>query len=1454
MKHSVILSFLLFVTTSLLAQPFCGIKEFSTSDGLAQNIVTGTIQDHKGFLWISTWNGINKFDGYTFKNYKVSSQQEYAQRNNRITFMAETPDGNIWCQTYDSKAYIFDCRKETFYDVLKPVEADIQKSMLVRHIYPFTNGVTWIVCEDGYCFRMNEAYYNRKDSLVLYNTFNGRLKGSQILTIYQDSDKDEWILTNKGITIIGKKKIKNDFPFKTIHQYKNSIYLISSSEKLAVYVPQSQSIRFIEMPFPVNLIHSIYTLKKDLLALTTDNGIVLYNPADNTFRRVDIRTATQPSNDALSLYEDRTGECWVFSNTPGVTRINLETGERQHLSTPRSEVVDYGRDSRNLIFEDNLGTLWVLPSKGNFSYFDREKKQLKTFYTDANNPNSAFTPLVRYAQSDRQGNKWIVSARGIKEMSFFPQLFNLRQIDDKGTEVRAFLLDRTKQFWAASKSGFVRIYHPDGTLKGYLTPQGTISATEVKFHANVYCFHEDKNGLIWMGTKNNGLYQLRKEKGDSYLVKQFTHDEGNAYSLSSNDIYSIFTDSRSNTWIGSYRGGLNLIRKNEKGEIQFVNYSNELKNFPTEGFLNVRIITEVADSIMLVGTTNGVITFSNRFSQPEEVMFYHYKNNTDSESSLVGRDVMDIFTDRKGNTYVLTFTGGINKITSTHLLNDQISYKSYTPKDGLASDLVLSMIEDETGQIWVVSENALSKFDPQKETFDNYDKTFLRYDFSFTEAIPMFNASKQLVFGTDMGMLEIVPEKLRKSDFIPPIVFTDLKIHGIQSQEPVDDLKVLSLKPSQRNITVYFSALDYIRTEEIQYAYRLKGLEEQWNISGKNRSASYINLPKGQYELEVKSTNSDGVWVDNVRTLSIKVLPTFWETGWALLVYFIAFVLFTGAIVYILFYIYRLRHEVTIEQQISNIKLRFFTDISHELRTPLTLITTPITEVLENEPLTPTAREQLTLVRKNTERMLRLINQILDFRKIQNKKMKILAEETELVGFLRKISESFNLIAKEKNINYSFETGVNELYVWIDRDKIEKIMFNLLSNAFKYTLTWKSISIRLEVKNKEVSISVEDEGIGIAPEKLDSLFKRFETLAKYNIMQPSSGIGLSLVKELVELHHGSISVKSQQDKGSTFCVTLPLDRKALENDSQIEFILADSLNEKEMVSPLPETEPESPVMEEAEGTPEEKQTILIVEDNVELKRLLQTILGGKYHIIEASNGKEGLEKASEMLPDMVISDVMMPVMDGLEMIRQIKENRDICHIPIIILSAKSSLDDRIEGLEQGIDDYITKPFSSSYLKARVASLFTQRKQLQELFMNKLSAHRSSEADLLEPSKPEIMPHDELFIKQVMEFMEEQMDNPELVIDDFASKLSLSRSLFYRKLKSITGFSPVDFIKEIRFKRAAQLIENGNFNFSQIAYMTGFSDPKYFSKSFKKHTGLSPKEYREQRSASHNSPS
>lgn len=1445
MKRLHTLFLLLTIAIDIAAQPICQVKHFSVSDGLAQGNVMSILQDQKGLVWFSTWNGLNKFDGYTFKTYKTSQESKYAFGSNRMGTISESKYGDIWCPTYDGQACLFDVETEKFIDVLQPIELSTKQTNNVTRIYSLEKGIAWILCESGYAFRVDEQLCKKGEGITLYSASNHNLKGNQIFNIYQDSEEDEWILTDKGVSIIGKKTLDTDFPFQFITQIRETIYLIAENDKLARYDFHTKKLKFVDIPYPHHKINNVTTIGKDMLALGTDNGVILYSIPKNSFQQIDIRTATQTSNDVESVYQDHLGDIWIFSKDPGIVHLNLVTNEKEHLFTPKDEIIKHGRKSRKLIFEDNAKNLWLLPTEGNFCYYDRKERTLKPLLTDINNPKSIFSPLVRSYTLDNQGNCWFATARGVEKLCFFPQSYQFNQTDYEA-ETRAFLQDSNKRLWTASKSNYIQIFAPDGSLVGYLSKQGNIIKEKQAFFNGVYSILEDKDGNIWLGTRDIGLFQLKKTGANHYSIHHFEHQTNDPYSLSSNSIYAIFQDSRNHIWIGCYGGGLNLLAQAKDGKVSFIHSNNELRNYPIAYGMKVRNIAEAPGGVILVGTTNGLLTFSNNFERLEEIKFYRNIRRPGDKNSLSANDIMHIYTDKNKTTYIISFTGGVNKVISPNLLSENIQFKNYDKNNGLASDLALSMIEDAQNQLWVVSEIALSKFDPAKETFENYELSSIYQEFNFSEALPIINARNQIILGTDKGFLEVSPEKMRKSSYVPPIVFTGLKIQGHLTDHSIDNLEELELEPSQRNVTFQFAALDYVNPKGILYAYRLQGLEEEWNEADNNRSASYINLPAGKYQLQIKSTNSDGVWVDNVRTLSIHVLPTFWETYWAWLLYFILFILFTASIVYVLFYIYRLRHRVDMEQQLANIKLRFFTDISHELRTPLTLISSPVTEVLENEPLSPSAREHLTLVHQNTERMLRLMNQILDFRKIQNQKMKLLIEETDLIPLLQKVMSSFKLIAEEKNINYQLTSTIQSVYSWVDRDKFEKIFFNLLSNAFKYTPTDKSITVNITTKEKTVEIEVADEGIGIAVEKQHSLFQRFESLVKQNILQPSSGIGLSLVKEMVEMHHGTITVNSQPGIGSRFTVSLPLQREIFEEDVQVEFILNDSQSS----APHPVDSMKAPEeVEEKEDleTNSDGFSILVVEDNEELKAFLKSILSENYTVITASNGEEGLQHAVDDLPDLIISDVMMPVMDGLEMIRQIKENNNICHIPIIVLSAKASLDDRIAGLEQGIDDYITKPFSATYLKTRVASLLRQRKALQELYMNRLmEGKNTSTPDPLTPSQPQITPYDEQFMEKVMAYMEEQMDNAELTIDEFAEQLMLSRTIFYRKLKSIVGLTPVDFIREIRIKRAVQLIDSDEYNFSQVAYMTGFNDPKYFSKCFKKVIGITPSEYKERK--------
>ena len=753
-----------------------------------------------------------------------------------------------------------------------------------------------------------------------------------------------------------------------------------------------------------------------------------------------------------------------------------------------------------------------------------------------------------------------------------------------------------------------------------------------------------------------------------------------------------------------------------------------------------------------------------------------------------------------------------------------------------------------------------------------------------------------MLFGASGGVFIFNPDSIRKSSYIPPIVFSKLTVAneditpGGNSllKVDIDDADKLVLSHKENIFSVHFAALDYTNPQNIQYAYILDGFEKQWTFADKQRSVTYTNLPKGEYVLRVRSTNSDGVWVDNERILDIVILPSFWETPIAYVLYILFILIIILVAVYILFTIYRLKHEVSVEQQISDIKLRFFTNISHELRTPLTLIAGPVEQVLKNDKLPADAREQLVVVERNTSRMLRLVNQILDFRKIQNKKMKMQVQRVDIVPFVRKVMDNFEAVAEEHRIDFLFQTEKEHLYLWVDADKLEKIVFNLLSNAFKYTPNGKMITMFIREDENTVSIGVQDQGIGIAENKKKSLFVRFENLVDKNLFnQASTGIGLSLVKELVEMHKATISVDSRLGEGSCFKVDFLKGKEHY--DKETEFILEDaeapvrmgqvvdianSSIQSETLIPDESEKIEAVYEEDAAKEENSKELMLLVEDNQELREFLRSIFTPMYRVVEAADGREGANKALKYLPDIIISDVMMPEKDGIEMTRELRADMTTSHIPIILLTAKTTIESKLEGLEYGADDYITKPFSATYLQARVENLLMQRKKLQSFYRDslmhinmsvtsgelpastkamaeeekKIVSEREEEQTQLQsqqqPTIPDMSPNDRKFMDKLVELMEQNMDNGDLVVDDLVRELAVSRSVFFKKLKTLTGLAPIEFIKEIRIKRATQLIETGEFNMTQISYMVGINDPRYFSKCFKAQVGMTPTEYKE----------
>jgi len=1414
-----------------IAQSDCQIQVFSTSNGLPQRNISNIIQDHKGFIWFATWNGLGKFDGYNFKQYKSHLDDQSQITNNRFHLINVDKNNDIWCRAYDSRVYRFDTKTEEFIDPLLDFEKKNNANYPVKIVYALPQGATWLIHNNG-AFRIINV--DNKDVITYYSPAFGNVPSVDILNIQQDSQGDEWVFTTKGVAIVGKKRISDATPFKEFCETSKSIYLISDN-KLAAFSKKDKKLHKIEIPFKFNLIKSIHNLGNGMIALGKEKGFFIYNENKNDLKEVNLKSLDDIHKYIRYFYKDKHGELWILTGKSGIINYNIETGTERVLQTPANHIPVSEKRSRAFIFEDEYGTLWMSPENGCFSFYDRNSRQLKLYHNDPYNLNNKYIPLVLSSFYDGNNSFWFSNNRQLTKISFFSDAVNLKKYDE-GYETRAFLNDKSGKFWVASKSGFVRIFNSDNSLIGFLTPDGNISKQAISFNYKIYTFKEDFSGNIWIGTKDGGLFLLSKKNEKKYNIRHFVNEPENIYSLSDDNVYSIIQDSRNRIWIGTHGGGLNLLQIKENGEIQFLNHLNLLK-YPIKKFPKIRFVHETRNTI-LVGTTKGLVTFGTEFKDVKNIRFYQNTHKAGDINSLAGNDVMHIMQNVKGEIFISSFSGGINRVISHNLLSDKIRFKCYTTEDGLQSDLLFSLIEDKKGYLWVIAENALSRFNPDNETFENYDKKYFKKDVNLSEAIPVFRDNK-LIIGTDDGYYEVNTNLLKRSSYVPKIRFTELSIQGQKRKIAIDDIQKLKLKPNERDISVKFSALDYIDPSSIKYAYRIKGLENKWNEAGNNREARFMNLPHGKYELEVKSTNSDGVWTSNIRSLSLHVVPTFWESGWAILFFIFIFILLTSVVVYIFYIIYRLRHSIDIEKQLTNIKLGFFTDISHELRTPLTLITSPLSEVIENEPLSENARKHLEIVQHNSDRMLQLVNQILDFRKIENGKMKLLLERTNIICTIREIMNDFRIMAEKKQIRFTLNNKQEELYAWIDRDKFQKIIMNLVSNAFKYTPNNKTITISVDCDEHNFTVSIKDEGPGIDSLKLPVLFKRFETIVQQNILLPSSGIGLSLVKELVELHLGNIIVNSQTGVGSDFIINLPTDIEAYENIDYKELILSDN--------PVSSNDITSSDLEYQNTLPGgDKISILIVEDNADLRMFLRDILSDTYNVIEAENGKEGLKSALEYAPDFIISDISMPVMDGLDMVKAIKDDRNICHIPIILLSAKSSLDDRIAGLEQGIDDYITKPFSSKYLKTRIRLMLQQRKQLQKLYLEQYTGDKNNcIAFNEEPTEPAISNYDQEFMEEIKKFIEKNMDNSELIIDDFAKELNMGRTIFYQKMKNITGLSPIDFVLTMRIKRAIQLMKTGKYNFSTIAYMTGFNDPKYFSKCFRKHTGMSPSEYSKQ---------
>ncbi|RVT71765.1 hybrid sensor histidine kinase/response regulator [Flavobacterium sufflavum] len=1430
-------------------------EHFLVENGLPHNIINHIIQDKKGFIWFATTNGLSKYNGYSFQNYKTQLTDKVLMKNNRIDWITEDSRGRIWMKAlaYNNKAYCFDPITESFWGT-ELIPNFSENNFDITQIKPHKSGLVWLLSNKDGCIVITNSAYSSK----IYNTKNRNLNTNVVNNVFEDTQKNSWLLTDKGVACVPLNKI-NQKPqyltrqnekttsFYSAIEFKDEIWFGGSNGTLIKYTKGTKNYRTQKLELDANIV-KIEKLDNELvLVVTEQKGFCTINIFTGQITKYDSSNLPGLKTKGLNVLSlIKKNMLWfVNDNDSGINLFNFKTQKLKYFPASNTKASSSQFFVKPIVLTDAKGEIWVQPNGGGFSKYDEINNRLIPFNTTSLFPKGNFSNNFHTAMFDKQGNLWYnVQTSGIVKVVFNKNNFKLLKVNNPSfssetKDVRSIFQDSRKNIWVANKQNQITILDKNLNKIGYLSPNGQLQ-NNATWNKPVYSIIQDSQSNIWIGTRGDGLYKfVPQTQPYTYSVTHYKNEVSNPYSISDNNIYSIFEDQFNKIWIGTLNG-LNLI-SSQNQNLKFINHNNKWKKLLIKKHNKIRCINQDSNGLMYIGTTSGLVVFNPK-KNLENSRIYEITNQ--NPNCLNSNDIIDFCITKNRGVFIATADGGISKVLTKDKNGFPETFKNYTPKEGLASNNILSIVEDNDNNIWITTDYILTRFNPNDEHFEIYSevKPVMSYG-NFTEATKIKLDSGELFFGYSEGLLHFSPDQIKSNNFKPYLAFTNFQLFNQNDNNhklfplSIDSNNTLELDHNQNFFNIEFAALDYISPENIKYAYKLDGFDENWNYVNNQRTAFYTNVPKGSYTFKVKSTNSQGNWVENERTLNITVNPSIWNTTLAYIFYALLIIGCIMLINYAVITIYRLKTNAQLEKDIFNMKQKFFIDISHELRTPLTLITGPI-EYLLNDNRTPeVVKKQLSYVSQSTSRLQRLVNQILDFRKIQDQKLQI--SELNLTEFTSDIFNNFIDTSQERNINYNLEIIREDIKLWADKNALEKIIMNLLSNAFKYTPDEKSITVRVTKNNKQIILQVIDEGIGISEDYQNSIFNRFASFNKNN-NNPSTGIGLSMVKELVEKHHGEINFISKTNVGSTFSIYFKLGNSHFGNDVEI---VKNETTETNEYKPI--KTPVDTLANEELNNNDEKIKVLVVEDDLKLRTFLKNVLEDEYKVIEAEDGEIGYQKILENTPDFIISDIMMPKLNGVDLLKKIRNNIETSHVPVILLTAKTTIESKLEGLSYGADDYITKPFSVSYLKVRITNLLEQRKRLQNIFdsyqKNNAVENDSKEYD---PKPYLITDQDEEIMQKIMLSIEENMDNNDFSVEDLGAVAGLNRTTFFYKIKSLTGLSPVEFIRDVRIKRAAQLLISSQLLIKEIAYMTGFSDIKYFTKSFKNKYNLTPTEYRQ----------
>lgn len=1362
------------IVTLLLLIPLCTsgqpvdirFSRLDINNGLSQNHINCIYKDTRGFIWIGTMAGLNRYDGNTFKVYKHNTTDTATISDNFITNVVQGSDGNFWIGTRNGYN-IFDPRTEVF---LHQLPHELQNSPLrlnqIVSIYCDAQKNLWFITDTMgiICYRPLEKKWKH---IVHRKTDTTSIISNAVTSMTQDSKGNYWFINRQGIleqmnpiTLSVQKRINIHNGYKKENYFYN--LFADSDGEIWIYA---------DAPM-------------DLLC---------YSPANNTLRRYVQGNTNRHLNNSIirGIIEQSPGYIWIGTDHGGINILNKKNNTFQYVLNHPDRENSLSENVITSMYKDNQGIIWVGTFKKGLNYYHPDLIKFRHYKHEPSNSASIGFDDINCFAEDKNGNIWIGTNGG--GLYYF----------DRRTE-------RFRHY----------VHHPTD-------PNSLSSNVIVKLLV-------DKNNILWIGSYFGGLSRF-----DGKRFIHYQHHSDNPNSLSDNKVWDIFIDSGGNFWVATLGGGLELF---DPTRGQFVHFRSQMRNSVSSDY--VLCMAEDNNKNLWIATAVGLnkLDIKNRRFE-----YYYYDPN--QPNSLSNNNVICVLVDKRGLIWAGT-REGLNVIDPA-----KHQFQRLYSTDGLADNIIQTLVEDNMGNIWVGTPSGLTRVTVKLSsnshmqfTFQNYDKSDGLQGKEFNEKACLKLSTGEILFGGTNGFNLFDPAQIRTNTHIPPVVFTNFQIfnQNVEVNKPFNRRIILTssiseapkivLKYRENVFSVEFAALNYLHPEKNQYLYKLDGFNDRWLRPDPGQyKVTYTNLDPGHYVLRVIASNDDGIWNHTGAAIEIEILPPFYRTRWAILLYCltIAGLLLLARKILLdrarmRFNIETARRESQRLHELDMLKIKFFTNISHEFRTPLTLIISPLDKMIKNLK-EGELKSQLILVHRNAQRLLRLVNQLLDIRRMEVEEFKLNPQYADIVAFIKEIFHSFSDIAENQRIQYSFHSNVASLFMYFDTDKVDKIMYNLLSNAFKFTPQDGQIQVKLNYQKNtlndskgELEISVKDTGIGIPRDKHEKIFEQFfQHDLPGNIINQGSGVGLSLVKEFVKLHQGTVSVESEPDKGSCFIVTLPVITEAAVETDIVE----------ENISPTGTDQP-------VEGTSRHHKSfaILIIEDNHDLRFYLKDNLRHRYTVYEASDGTEGYKKVLSLFPDLVISDIVLPGMDGIEICRKIKTDRRTSHIPVILLTAQTTNEQKISGFEAGADDYITKPFTYEILESRIRNLIRQREALRKSFQNQIE---------VEPSNIEVISLDKKFIQKAIEIVEKNIDNADFSVEELSHELNMSRVNLYKKLLSLTGKTPIEFIRIIRLKRAAQLLRESQLTVSEIAYKVGFNNPKYFTKYFKEEFGILPSVYAQQ---------